>query len=57
MREWEPSEDEYLGRLVDLEMAKDRIISLKKTMPASQVIQELAAIDSEQELIRRLYHG
>ena len=50
MREWEPSEDELLGMLIDLELAKDKAITKK-------ALNEVDAIESQQELLRRLYHG
>ncbi len=50
--EWEPGEDEILGRLVDLEMEKE--VFLKKKKVSSY---ELEAIEAEQEMLRRLYHG
>ena len=53
-REYECSEDELLGRLVDLECAKDELLYSRQTSGA--VIETIKAIDCEQDLIRRLYH-
>ena len=51
--EWEPAEDELLGRLVDLEMEKEKFLN-KKTKIG---LHELESIELEQEMLRRLYHG
>ena len=53
--EWEPAEDELLGRLVDLEMEKEKYYSDKKKNPVH--VKGLEAIEAEQEMVRRLYHG
>lgn len=60
--EWEPSEDELMGRLVDLAVERDNQLQyLHQCRSKEQIamrVNQLEAIEAEQEMVRRLYnHG
>ena len=59
--EWEPSEDELMGRLVDLAVERDnQLQSLHQCRSKEQIalrVAQLEAIEAEQEMVRRIYHG
>lgn len=59
--EWEPSEDELMGRLVDLAVELDnRLQELNTCRSHEQIalrVAQLEAIEAEQKMVRRIYHG